>query len=209
MSSALSGLGNLMGAIKTNQGLEGARGDISGGYRQAINQLRQLLPQFQHFNFQQDPGYQFALEQGQQGINNAANARGNWFAPSTMNELNRYNTGMANQTYNDAFNRWMGQNTNQLGLANSLGNMFVGRGNAMAGNTMAQGQNASNMWTSSANMLAQMAGGMPNMGGIMSMFGGGGGGAGGAVGAGEGTGMGGFGGTGAGSFATQFLPALF
>jgi hypothetical protein len=69
------------------------------------------------FNFQADPGYQFNLSQGMNAVNSGAAARGNLLSGATLKALQRYGSGLAAQTYNDAFSQYM--QGNQLGLAST------------------------------------------------------------------------------------------
>jgi hypothetical protein len=55
------------------------------------------------------PGYQFTLQQGTQALNRGAAARGNLLSSGAAKQLEQYGTGLANQTYNDVYNRSMGQ----------------------------------------------------------------------------------------------------
>lgn len=59
------------------------------------------------------PGLQFALQQGQQGIQRSAAGRGTLLTGGTLKALDRYSVGTALQGYNDVFNRNLSQfNTN-------------------------------------------------------------------------------------------------
>lgn len=52
-----------------------------------------------------DPGFQFALEQGQQGIERSAAAKGTLLTGGTLKDLAKYTTGAALQNYDQAFRR--------------------------------------------------------------------------------------------------------
>lgn len=80
----------------------------------ALGSLQQLAgaggPLDQKFSFnptdlQNDPGYQFTLQQGQQAIQRAAAAKGGLFSGSTLKSLAGYTTGLADTTFGNAFNR--------------------------------------------------------------------------------------------------------
>lgn len=68
--------------------------------------------------FQVDPGYQFALEQGQQAIQRSAAARGGLVSGGTLKDLSAYTTGEASQQYGAAYSR--AQQTYQQNYANAL-----------------------------------------------------------------------------------------
>jgi len=55
--------------------------------------------------FENSPGYQFARDQGLQGVQRSAAARGTLLTGGTLKDLAQYGVGLADQTYGDAFNR--------------------------------------------------------------------------------------------------------
>ena len=91
--------------------------------------------------FENSPGYQFTLQQGDQAINRAAAASGNAFSSSTLAALDKYNTGLAQQNYQ-----------------NYVGNLLSTAG---LGNQAAAGMSAARLSTG-----ANIAQGMNNIGGI-------------------------------------------
>jgi len=54
---------------------------------------------------QQTPGYQFTAQQGSKSILEGAAAAGGAISGGTLKALDTYNTGLADSTYNDVFNR--------------------------------------------------------------------------------------------------------
>lgn len=54
---------------------------------------------------QQTPGYQFTAQQGSKGILEGAAAAGGAISGGTLKALDTFNTGLADSTYNDVFNR--------------------------------------------------------------------------------------------------------
>ena len=101
-----------------------------------------------------DPGYQFRLNQGTQGIQRAASAHGGLYSGATLKALARFNQDTASQEYGNSWNRLasiagLGQTaTNQVGQAgqnaygtianagmnasNNIGNNMMGAANARA-----------------------------------------------------------------------------
>lgn len=67
------------------------------------NQLNQLLTD--PSKIQQTPGYQFAVDQGNQAINRSAAAKGMLNSGGVLAELAKYNQGMASQDYGNQVNR--------------------------------------------------------------------------------------------------------
>ena len=73
-----------------------------------------------------DPGYAFTRAEGQRGIQSTAAARGILNTGSAVKALDRYNTGLANQTYGDVYNR-------ALGLYNANASTYYGNANVGLG----------------------------------------------------------------------------
>lgn len=110
-----------------------------------------LTKQFTGADLASDPGYQFTRDQGMAGIQNTAAARGGLYSGATLKELTKFNSGLADQTFNTAYNRDQ-QSKNQQ--ANFLSNL-AGLGSSIASGTQTAGQNyaanVGNLLTSSAN----------------------------------------------------------
>ena len=77
--------------------------------------------------FQTDPGYQFALGQGEQAALRGASAAGMMNSGNTLTALSQYGQGLANQQYQNwlsNLNNASGQGINAAnGASNSLGNL--------------------------------------------------------------------------------------
>lgn len=65
-----------------------------------------------------DPGYQFGLDQGTQGIQRGQAARGNFLSGAAMKELDRFNQDYAGTKFNDAFSRNLNTWNTNLGAYN-------------------------------------------------------------------------------------------
>jgi len=66
------------------------------------------LPQFQQptgVTEQNDPGYQFRLQQGEQALQNSAAASGNLLSGNTLRALNQYGQDYASNEYSNVYNR--------------------------------------------------------------------------------------------------------
>ena len=106
---------------------------------------------------EQMPGYQFALQQGENAINASAAARGNVLNPGTSKALGQYAEGLASQNYQNVFNNALTgyqQNYNQFqqGQAN-IYNRLMG----ITGVGQASAANAANLSQSAANTGANIA----------------------------------------------------
>src|ERR1700682_4879619 len=111
-------------------------------------------------DFQASPAYNFNLQQGQQAIDKAANARGNLYAPQTLQDISKYSQGVASNEFQNAFSNYnttqnsifsrlsgmagSGQNAaaNLGGFAGQVGGQIgcnmIGAGNAQAAGTIGQ-----------------------------------------------------------------------
>jgi hypothetical protein len=103
--------------------------------------------QFQQFdpnsvNVQQDPGYQFRLQQGLDSAMNSQAGRGLQNSGGALKELNNYAQGQASQEYNNAYGRqyqtWQGNQAGQLGMAQNRASGLAGLSN-MGYNATTQG----------------------------------------------------------------------
>jgi hypothetical protein len=94
----------------------------------------------------QDPGYQFRLSQGQDAIDRKNAATGNYFSGAALKEAQEYGQGLADQTYNDAYSRWLqgqqntygmlaGQSGQGLNTAGGMSNIYMNQGNVRANAT--------------------------------------------------------------------------
>lgn len=96
---------------------------------------------------QQDPGYQFRQQQGEQAINRSAAAKGGRLGGATLKSLADYNSGLASQEYGAADARNMSRNQQQMqmlgqqyGAAGSIDQMNQAAAFNQAGRSDAAGQ---------------------------------------------------------------------
>lgn len=136
-----------------------------------------LLRRFTMDDFEEDPGYQFRLDQGEQAINRAAAAAGRYDSGRALKDLTEFNSGLASQEYGNAYNRWNNDMSNifnrlsgvagtgqqavnslsNLGqsTANNIGNLQTQGGNARASGYVGQ----ANAWNNALGGLANTASG--------------------------------------------------
>jgi len=126
-----------------------------------------------------DPGYQFGLNQGTQGIERGQASRGNFLSGAAMKELNRFNQDYAGTKFNEGFNRAQSTwNTNQSAYDNNRSRIYsfltgastLGQNSAAqvgAGNQQAANQISGNMLASgNVNAASAVAGGNALQSGI-------------------------------------------
>jgi hypothetical protein len=99
-------------------------------------------------DFQQDPGYAFRLAEGQKALDRSAAARGGLISGAALKAATGYGQQMGSQEYQNAFNRYQTNRTNQL---QPLGNLMAS-GQSAAAN---QGTAAGNYGTAGGNAIMQ------------------------------------------------------
>lgn len=123
--------------VNANQPYTGA-----GSY--AVGQLKSQMPsltkQFTMADFQQDPGYQFNLQQGQNAIQASAAARGLLGSTNTMAGLANYSQGLASNEFQNAYNRFTQNQQQRYGMLSGL----AGIGQSANGQNMYAGMNYAN-----------------------------------------------------------------
>ena len=172
-------------------GAQNALGQVGANYnpyaqagQQAVGQYSNMLmnPQAQTAALTQTPGYQFALSQGQQGINNAAAAGGTFMSGNTPEALAAFNQGLASTTFNQYMSQLAG--LSNMGLA-AVGQetgfqvpLMTGIGQAQAQGIAGMSQGFANMF-GNQNPYSSVQGGNPygnmpqyGMGGDVASYGG-------------------------------------
>lgn len=140
-----------------------------------------LVQPFTAADFTEDPGYQFALSQGQQALQRAQAAGGGLVSGAAVKALTDYNQGEADQQYQNAYDRY---NTNQNNIYSRLtgqqstGLSAVGtQSNAATGNATqvgdlltSAGQAASNATTTQGNIASSSLGSLSNPTGAVQNY---------------------------------------
>jgi hypothetical protein len=118
-------------------------------------------------NFFMSPDYNFALQQGQLGLDRTAASGGSLFSGGRMKEAAQFNQGLASQQFNNYTNRLASlagvgqtatQSTNNAlsGAGNTIGNALTGMGDARASGYIG----AANAKQAGYNNLFNLAGGL-------------------------------------------------
>jgi hypothetical protein len=100
-----------------------------------------------------DPGYNFRLAQGEQGINRDAAARGGRYSGRTMMALDDYRQGMASSEYGNAFGRAQAQDTANRATAGGIADLYGAQGQGMGGFYQGQGSQLGDVFMQSGNAL--------------------------------------------------------
>jgi hypothetical protein len=149
----------------------GGMGDLSGGpnggaFGSLATGWNQTFQSPTGVTEQNDPGYQFRLQQGQQALQNSAAARGGLLSGGTAKALTDYNQNAASGEYGNVYNRALqNYNTNYNTFTNDQTNTFnrlqalSGGGQTAANNLSASGitaaGNAANIGLTSAGQIGQ------------------------------------------------------
>jgi hypothetical protein len=124
-----------------------------------------LLDKFSMDDFEQDPGYQFRMDEGMKALERSAAARGGLFSGRAMKDTLRFGQGLGSQEYGAAFDRFNVQNTNTFNrlasiagvgqtAANQTGAAAANYGNAAAGNIIGAGNAAAAGRVGGANAIS-------------------------------------------------------
>jgi hypothetical protein len=185
------GLQGAQGALNPALGLQRYTGDVANGYQasqmQGQDRLGGLLDSGLYSSFEQDPGYQFRKQSGEDAIKAMASANGGMMSGDTLEALTKYNSDLASQEFGNYANRQnalagqMGasdasQNAlalNQAGRNDSaaaaregalagLVNTGYGAGNQLAGMQYGAGQAMGGNQMTTAQLLSALSSGYGN-----------------------------------------------
>jgi hypothetical protein len=96
---------------------------------------------FSMADYQADPGYAFRLGEGQKALERSAAARGGLISGGALKAATRYGQDMGSQEYQNAFNRYQTNRSNQL---QPLGNLMASGQSAASNQGAAAGQYGTN-----------------------------------------------------------------
>lgn len=116
-------------------------------------------------SFKESPDYQFRLQQGLQGLERGAAARGRLYSGGQQADLINYNQGMASQAFGDFYNRLAGLSNTGQTTANQLGGYGANYANQIGQNAMAAGNaraSAYNQQGAAWGNYANQLGGLTN-----------------------------------------------
>lgn len=111
-------------------------------------------------NWQQDPGYEFRMSEGNKAINSAAAARGMGNSGATMKALTRYGQDYASGEYDKAYNRNFNRLSTIAGYGNNASNTNVNSsanyGNGVSTNAIGMGNATASNQIAQTNRMGQM-----------------------------------------------------
>lgn len=172
LGSLLSAGGDLYGYMQSKNDLEDIQKMLAQQSAQAQSQFQPYsqagqaaLQNMQAPNMealQNDPGYQFRLQQGQQAVDRSLAARGLGQSGAALKAAQEYGQGLAAQEYQDFFNRQALLANQGLGAASGLGSLYTNLGNTQAAAELERMSARNNLLSS----LTRNQGLMSGLGGI-------------------------------------------
>lgn len=127
---------------------------------------------FSMADYQQDPGYQFRLDEGMKALQRSQAARGMLSSGSTLKGIENYAQGEASKEYQNAFNRYQVNRSNQLNPLQSLMGSGQSATNTLTGAAAQAGQNeASNIYNAGQARASGYMGAANALGGALSGLG--------------------------------------
>jgi hypothetical protein len=124
-----------------------------------------MMRDFSMADYQQDPGYQFRLQEGLKQLQGMASARGGLLSGATIRGGQKYAQNAASQEYGNAYDRYVQQQQNRYNMlrgqqqtgyqaggamadianqyAANMGNLGIGAGNVRAASTLGK----ANAWS--------------------------------------------------------------
>lgn len=133
-------------------------------------------------DFRTDPGYQWRLQQGLDGIQSQAAARGSLFSGSTLKAMMDHNQNMAAAEYNNTYNRFNDNQQNQFnrlyalaqlgqnsaaGAANNGAQFANTYGDNLTSGASAYGQGLMNVASARAQGLSGLVDGVSTLAGLL------------------------------------------
>jgi len=111
-----------------------------GQYQAGIQPGGALTRGFTMADYQADPGYAFRLSEGLKGLDQTAAARGGMLSGNALRGAQQYGQNLASQEYQNAYNRYIGEQGTQrnalaslAGIGQTTANTMNNAGSAYAG----------------------------------------------------------------------------
>lgn len=123
----------------------------------ALTQM-QALNSGDFSSFKESPDYQFAFDQGLQGLDRSAAARGSLYSGGHSADLMKFGQGLASQNYNQFYNRLAGLSGTGQTTASGLGTLGQQYANNVGQIGMNNANNMASSYQQGANANSQLAG---------------------------------------------------
>lgn len=146
-----------------------------------MGQDGQFMQSYTGQDLYNDPSYQFRLQQGQNAIQSGAAAQGGLLSGATQKALMNYGQEAASQEFQNAYNRFNADQTNQynrlahlVGIgqnaAAGVGNAGLQTGQAIANNTMSGANSQAAGVVAAGNRQANTFGALMGVGNTVAKF---------------------------------------
>ena len=115
----------------------------------------ELLKPFSMADYQQDPGYQFRLQEGLKQLQGRAAARGGALSGATLKGVQGYAQNAASQEYGNAYQRYMEQQQQRYNMLSAQQGIGIKTGGSLADLSSQYGANMANIALGKGNIEAQ------------------------------------------------------
>ena len=123
-------------------------------YTQGVMPGGNLVRPFAESDFKADPGYGFRMKEGMQALDRSAAARGGLLSGATLKGAERFGQDIASNEYNNAYNRYVGNQATQRNALAGLTGFAPTASSAMQAGDVSYGGNAANLASNTANAMA-------------------------------------------------------
>ena len=127
--------------------------------QKAVGQM-QALNSGDFSSFKQSPDFQFAFDQGLQGLDRSAAARGSLFSGGHSADVMQFGQGLASQNYNNFYNRLAGLSGTGQTSATSLGGLGANMANNIGNNLINAGNARASAFSANGDTNSQLAAGL-------------------------------------------------
>lgn len=116
----------------------------------AAGRAGSLVRPFAATDFQADPGYGFRMSEGLKALDRSAASRGNLLSGATLKGAQRFGQDIASNEYNNAYNRYVGNQATQRGALGNLAGFAPPAAAAMGAAGSNYGTNVNNLGINTA-----------------------------------------------------------
>ena len=122
-------------------------------YTQGVMPGGNLVRPFAESDFKTDPGYGFRVSEGLKALDRTAASRGGLLSGATLKGAERFNQDTASQEYQNAYNRYVGNQATQRNALAGLTGFAPTAAATMNAGDVAYGNQATNLASSTANAM--------------------------------------------------------